>query len=92
MANRMITDCHLPVLDVHLSDLISQPMSVLRDICDYVSVECSVDYLESCAGKLFQSLSKTRDLVMWSQQQIDSVAANIRRFSELARYSYDCDC
>ena len=30
---------------MHLGDLISQPMSVMRDICDYVDVECSVDYI-----------------------------------------------
>ena len=92
MANKIITDCHLPVLDVHLSDLIGQPMSVMRDICDYVGVECSVEYLELCAGKLFQSLSKTRSLVKWSQEQIDNVMQNIRRYSEFSRYSYDCDC
>ena len=91
-ANRIITDCHLPVLYVHLSDLISQPISVMRDMCDFVGVECSVDYLDACAGKLFPSLSKTRNLVKWSQEQIDNVAQNIRSFSEFSRYYYDSDC
>ena len=90
--HRMISDCHLPVLDVHLSDLINQPMSVMRDICDFVSVEYSVDYLEACVGKVFQSLSKTRSLVKWSQEQIDNVTQNTSRFLEFSRYSYDCDC
>ena len=81
-ANRIITDCHLPVLNVHLSDLISQPISVMRDMCDFVGVECSVDYLDACAGKMFKSLSKTRNLVKWSQEQIDNVAQNIRSFPE----------
>ena len=90
--HKMISDCHLPVLDVHLTELISQPKSVMRDICDFVGVECSVDYLETCAGKLFQSLSKTRSLVKWSQEQRDVVAQNSSRFTEFSRYSYDCDC
>jgi hypothetical protein len=89
---RMIDQCHLRVLNVHLSDLIKQPASVIRVICKFVGVECSAEYLESCAGKVFKSLSKPRSLVEWSQKQIDVVAWNIMRFQEYSRYSYKCDC
>ena len=90
--NRMITECHLPVLDVHLSDLVRQPRSVMRDVCDYVGVKCSEYYLETCAGKVFSSLSKTRSLVEWPQKVMESVAGHIRNLPEFSRYSYDCDC
>ena len=90
--NSMITDCHLPVLDVHLSDLVSQPHAVMREICASMSVECSDDYLDACAGKVFKTLSKTRDLVKWSAEHINMVAQRMSRYSEFSRYSYNCNC
>ena len=91
--NSMITNCNLPVLDVHLSDLVSQPRAVMREICASMSVECSDDYLDACAGKVFKTLSKTRDLVKWSPEHIiDMIAQRMSRYSEFSRYSYNCDC
>ena len=62
---------------MHLSDLVSQPRSVLRNMCESLSgIECSDDYLETCAGKVFKSLSRTRSLVEWSQGMKENVARN----------------
>lgn len=88
--NGMIADCQLPVLNVHLSDLVSQPRAVMKEICNAMGVECPAAYLDSCAGKVFKTLSKTRNLVKWQQKKIDVVAQKMTRFSEFSRYSYDC--
>lgn len=90
--NGMIAECHLPVLDVRLSDLVSQPRSVVREICAAMGVECSQDYFDSCAGKVFKTLSKTRSLVKWPPKHIDIVAQKISRYPEFSRYSYNSDC
>lgn len=90
--NKMITQCHLPVHDVHLADLVHQPRSVMRELCDTVQVECFAEYLDLCEEKVFKSLSKTRYLVEWSQKQIEAVARKIRTYPEFSRYSYHCDC
>ena len=90
--NRMITECHLPFIDVHSSDLVHNPQAVMRDLCQYLGVQCSVGYVEACAEKVFKQLSKTRSVIEWSQRQIDNVAENIRKYPEFSRYTYDCDC
>ena len=90
--HRMVTQCGLLVHDVHLVDLINQPRSVMRELCEVVQVECYSDYLDSCEDKVFKNLSKTRSLVQWSQKQIDTVAQKLVRYTEFSRYSFDCDC
>lgn len=93
LVNKMIVDCHLSVVDIHLSDLINQPHLVMKDVCNSVGVKCLPDYLETCTGKVFKTLSKTRSLVEWPPELIENVKKNvIMRFSEFSRYSYDCDC
>lgn len=88
----MISECHLPVLDVHLVDLVRQPRITMRALCDYVAVECTDDYLEMCEGKVFKRLSKTRGLVEWPQELQKNVARGVRNFTAFQRYSFDCDC
>ena len=90
--NKMITECNLPVQDVHLADLVHRPRSVMKELCEAVQVECYSEYLDLCEQKVFKTLSKTRYLVEWSQPQIETVAQRIRAYPEFSRYSYDCDC
>lgn len=91
--NKMVADCQLSVVDIHLADLVNQPDVVMKDLCNSVGVECSPDYIETCAGKVFKTLSKTRHLVKWPPELIEMVKGSIiGRFSEFSRYSYDCDC
>lgn len=93
LVNKMIVDCHLSVIDIHLCDLVNQPHLVMKDICNSLGVQCFPDYLEACAGKLFKTLSKTRSLVEWPPELIENVEKDIiMRFSEFSRYSYDSDC
>lgn len=93
LVNKMIVDCHLSVIDIHLCDLVNQPHLVMKDICNSMGVKCLPDYLETCAGKVFKTLSKTRHLVEWPPELIENVEKDIiMRFSEFSRYSYDCDC
>ena len=90
--NKMITECKLPVQDVHLADLVHQPRSVMKELCEAVQVECYSEYLDLCEQKVFKTLSKTRYHVEWSQPQIEMVAQRMRAYPEFSRYSYDCNC
>ena len=90
--NKTITECNLPVQDVHLADLVHRPRSVMKELCEAVQVECYSEYLDLCEQKVFKTLSKTRYLVEWSQPQIETVAQRIRAYPEFSRYSYDCNC
>ena len=92
LANRTMSQCPISVHTVHLVDLIHQPRSVMKDLCEIVQVECHSDYLDLCEEKVFKTLSKTRNLVRWSQEQIEDVANIIKRFPEYSRYSFECDC
>ena len=90
--NKMITECNLPVQDVHLAGLIHRPRSVMKELCEAVQVECYSEYLDLCEQKVFKTLSKTRYVMEWSQSQIETVAQRIRAYPEFSRYSYECNC
>ena len=91
-ASRVASQLPIPIHTMHLVDLINQPRSVMRELCEVVQVECYSDYLDSCEDKVFKNLSKTRSLVQWSQKQIETVAKIMKRYPEYSRYSFDCDC
>ena len=92
LAHRVTHQCPISVHTIHLVDLIHKPRSIMRELCDAVHVECYSDYLDMCEEKVFKSLSKTRNLVEWSQRHIETVANLIKRYPEFSRYSFDCDC
>jgi hypothetical protein len=89
--DKFVKECPLTVRTIHLADLVDQPHTVMGKLCETLGVECSPEYLGSCEGKVFKSLSKTRYLLNWLPEQIESVARLIGKYPEYSRYSYDRD-
>lgn len=79
----------LPTLEIHHEDFISDPVRVMKSICEFVGVECPEYYLKKCKENTFSSSSKSRHHVVWSQSLIHSVQQRISHFSFLQRYSFD---
>jgi Sulfotransferase family len=70
-------------------EFLDRPEAWLNDICRFLGVEASDDYLQACAGILYKSPAKSRHSVEWSPEQIDAVRRKIDKFDFLEGYAYD---
>lgn len=78
----------LDVLQMHLSDLVHYPQSELGRLCSFLDLECGPRYLEGCQAALFREVSRTRDKVQWTPEQITTVERLAVQIRSLERYSY----
>ena len=79
----------LNFLEVHGKDLIENPKTTILNMCRFLGVLCSDDYLKICINKLFKTESKTRYKLVWTKQFISTVQESIINFDNLKRYSFD---
>lgn len=87
-AAKIINILDLPILEIHSEDLIQDPVYVLKSICDFVEVECSAYYLNTCKNNTFSSSSKSRNTVVWTQALVDSIHMALKKFTFFHRYSF----
>ena len=70
----------LVVLEVHSEDFIKNPRDTLRRICNFLEVECSERYLQTCFDMTYRSVSRTRDSIVWSKEALSAVEQAIKLF------------
>ena len=80
---------NLDIIEVHGKDLISDSKSTLLKLCDQLGVTCSDNYLEMCSKKIFKTESKTRYLVKWTDEQLELIQQNIKKYSCLKGYTFN---
>ena len=85
---RMISDVGLSPLEIHCEDLIADPAKTILEICRFLDVECSADYLQMCVDKTFKNVSESRHLVQWDPQTLPRLMKQIKRFPFFKRYSF----
>ena len=76
------------VLDVHNSDLVSDPRGTISQIFQFMGVGTTEHYLDLSAQKVFKSGSQSRHLVLWTLEQLELVETRMREFEELNKYSF----
>lgn len=75
-------------LTVRHEAFIEDPRQGLRQLCAFLGVDAPDDYVEACAGIVFERPHKTREAVHWSPEQIEFVQSKmIARFDFLAGYA-----
>ena len=79
------------MLEIHHADFVYNPKEILQQICDFLDVDCHEDYLEACDSVAFKTLSKSRHLLDWPPEIVESVNSIIRKFPFFSRYSFDSD-
>ena len=84
-------DSKFRMLETHHADFVYNPKKILRQICDFLDVDCREDYLEACDSVAFKTLSKSRYLLDWPLEIVDSVNNLIHEFPFFKRYSFDSD-
>ncbi len=77
------------ILDVSHESLINDPKTVLSQLCDFLGVETTNNYLDDCASIVFKSPNKTRFNYQWSDKWIDQVKSQIDQYEFLQGYSYE---
>ena len=76
------------VLDVHNCDLVNDPRGTMSRIVDFLEVDATELYLDTCAEKIFQSESRSRNVVFWTPEQIAMVEKRIKDYEFLNRYNF----
>ena len=84
----MISTCKLTVLEIHSEDFVKQPQESMKRICDFLGVECSPWYLQMCQDKVFPSVSRSRDKVEWTEEQIARVQNIMNTFPYFKGYNF----
>lgn len=79
------------VLDVHNCDLVNQPRATLSRIFEFLEVDTAEEYLDVCANKVFKSESRSRNMVVWTPQQIHLVETRMMKYEMLRRYNLTSD-
>ena len=80
------------VLEVHNTDLVNDPKTTMNKICLFLEIDCTPNYLQACADKVFKSVSKTRNLLVWTpelQQMVDEEL--IHKYQFFTRYSFESE-
>ena len=77
------------LIDIPYESFIADPRASLAELCAFVGVEASADYLEACAGMVWPSTKRTRDGVEWTEDDLQGVERVIDRFPLLGSYSFD---
>jgi hypothetical protein len=70
-------------LDVIQEEFIYDSKSSLRDICHFLKVDVTDEYLEDCSEIVFDSPSRSRKQVNFDQYQLDRIRENAKSFSIL---------
>jgi serine kinase of HPr protein (carbohydrate metabolism regulator) len=84
----LIADDKLAVLTVRHESLVRQPQAEHRRACEVHGVGADDSYLDACAEIVFGAPQHTRDLVVWTEEELEAVQQLIDRHAFLAGYSW----
>lgn len=85
----LLQNCSLNSLEIHTADLVLDPKHVIINLCMFLGVECSQEYLKQCSDKIFARQSQTRYLVEWPEELIEKVYQMIiRPYQPFWRYTF----
>ena len=88
---KMETALSLDLLRLHLVDLVTKPRQCLKEICSFLHLNCTEEYLKTCEDSIFSKLSQSRGLIEWRPDQVALVQELIDRVPWLRRYSFTQD-
>ena len=73
-------------LDVSCEGLIDKPKEMIMDICDFLQLECSKDYVTKCAATVFRSKSITRKIIKWPSDIVKYIQTSAKNYPYLKKY------
>jgi len=77
------------LFEIKHEEFVCAPREHLARLCNFLGEDAPDDYLQACAGIVFDSPRKTRHAAAWTPDLIREVAARMTRYTHLAGYAYD---
>jgi Sulfotransferase family len=77
------------VLDLRHEELIAAPRERLTELCRFVGLEPSAEYLDACTRVVFASPHQSRHELCWPPKWRAKVEDRVARYDFLAGYSFD---
>jgi hypothetical protein len=81
-----LSDADVDVTTVRYEDLVTDPQGRLEDLCTFLGLEATQDYLQRC-GTLV--VPRAERLVDWEEPWISRVESRIAAYDFLAGYAYE---
>lgn len=75
---------------LRLETLVVDSKAVLHDLCRFLDVEGSAEYLKDCADLVWKSPQRTRQYAGWTSEEIAQVRERMRQFPYLDGYEFEC--
>ena len=81
-----------PILDLYSRDMIAKPRETLHKLCQYLTVTCYDEFINSTIKILYSKAAKTRYSVEWTNQQKQRVTYEISQYTFLkSQFTFDSD-
>lgn len=77
------------LIAVRYEEFVQQPQERLSEVCHFLGVGVTADYLAACAAILHESPERSRDMVTWQPEWIEAVERRIEQVDFLAGYCYE---
>ncbi|XP_068691859.1 uncharacterized protein [Montipora foliosa] len=87
--NKLKTRFGDSVHHLHSSQLIMEPRKTLLGVCEFLQLRCDQQYLADCSSIVFKEGTKTRQYVVWTDQQKKLVREKLQSFPSLKDYNFD---
>ena len=79
---------NLDVIEIHGRDFILNPKGTLLKLCSSLGVTCYDNYLKICNDNIYKRESRTRHMLEWTEEQLNSIQRNIDEHSNLKGYNF----
>jgi hypothetical protein len=77
------------IIEFKHENFVKNPQQYLRDICHFLEVEATDNYLESCSSIVYKSPHQSRHEIQWDSDSINLVKKLIDEFSFLQGYCFE---
>jgi hypothetical protein len=74
---------------VRYEDFVGKPEKNLAEICKFLGLEATPEYLNACASILHKSPERSRHLVKWEPEWVEHVKSKMAPYDFLAGYSFE---
>jgi hypothetical protein len=77
------------VLIMRIEDFIEAPGQGLIAACDFLGLDATTEYVETCSSIVFSNPSRTRDKIEWTPRVLERIQSGIEHSSYLKGYTFD---
>lgn len=70
-------------------DIVQSPKQNLTELCHFLQVPTSPNYLDDCTSKIFKNAHKSRYKIDWPQEQKQEIETLIKKYDFFSGYSWE---